>query len=876
MKQGQKLEGAKIKNPVLYRIFNAVFIAVFVLIILLCIFANTNTFAAFRWYWLLLAAAAGVAVVFAISRLWNKLPPFSKTAEVITVCAMLAVLIAAQGFVGYKLRVMPTATWDFGLVFNYASDYVNTGALPDDYFLRCTNNTGVYALFCGFFSLLKVFGISDFTLPSMVLNIFAIDLSILLLYFCGRRLFGTKRAVFLLLCCYFTLPFLLYVPVYYTDTLTLPFPIGVVLLWLRARAHWREGRTRKAYGLFLAATALAAVGSLLKMSVIIVWVAIAIDLAIFLHNKKRFIMLLVGALLATGLVLGGNAGLRNIPMLPKYDYSKGMPLNLWVYMGFKGGGGYNDEAFQLALTKDTKAERQQLINEYLADELYKKGPLGTAQYLGTKLSFTFGDGTYFAASKLDRNPAQPNALHEFVVHTGRYFVPVAYAAFAAEMAMLIWLTIAAVKSFFRKNQALTFVRVAIFGLTLFLLVWETRSRYLINFLPLFLLAAAEAAPMPRRTAVKNRAKQAALAGAAGTALQEEADAEDNPDTQIDENGVPYYYDEDGRPYYLDDDGRPFSYDENGQPYFLEEGEPEYYDHGQLYYVGEGEGDYSFNEDGQPIFVGEGEGEYCYTEEDVLYDEEGRQYAFDENGEAYYIEQGEAEEDAEENKDSETYDAAPVGETTGGFVYDENGQLNLMDADWPPANGEVPLSEEPAGLDVPLFVNGEPVKNAASVKDAFEEDAAEVKAEAAKGLNDTEKDADKGESEELSGADEKNIESASDSVDISGEEKTEAAEEQKPEEQVNLQKTQELDWEDAQSWFGSLAAGAQGAAAQPAPRAEQKEDEASGAEQLNAPQAKPENGTTQQPQPQKQNLLGQDKQTPPEKIDHSSHSIWDMI
>lgn len=37
------------------------------------------------------------------------------------------------------------------------------------------------------------------------------------------------------------------------------------------------------------------------------------------------------------------------------------------------------------------------------------------------------------------------------------------------------------------------VQMAVFGLALFLLIWETRSRYLINFLPLFILMSAHGA-----------------------------------------------------------------------------------------------------------------------------------------------------------------------------------------------------------------------------------------------------------------------------------------------------------------------------------------------------------------------------------------------
>ena len=38
---------------------------------------------------------------------------------------------------------------------------------------------------------------------------------------------------------------------------------------------------------------------------------------------------------------------------------------------------------------------------------------------------------------------------------------------------------------------MTLIRILVFGIALFLLVWETRSRYLFNFTPLFLIVAAQ-------------------------------------------------------------------------------------------------------------------------------------------------------------------------------------------------------------------------------------------------------------------------------------------------------------------------------------------------------------------------------------------------
>ncbi len=41
-----------------------------------------------------------------------------------------------------------------------------------------------------------------------------------------------------------------------------------------------------------------------------------------------------------------------------------------------------------------------------------------------------------------------------------------------------------------KSDSMAYVDLAVFGLALFLMIWETRSRYLFNFIPLMIIMAA--------------------------------------------------------------------------------------------------------------------------------------------------------------------------------------------------------------------------------------------------------------------------------------------------------------------------------------------------------------------------------------------------
>ncbi|MDL2252825.1 hypothetical protein LJC49_01965 [Ruminococcaceae bacterium OttesenSCG-928-I18] len=494
---GRNLLRAQVNTPVLYRIFNIAFAALFFGILALTLFFNTNSFYSFRWYWLLCAAAGGVLITLFVYWLFTLFPDPGKRAERILVPVLLVLFVAVQVVVGWQVRVDTDNSWDYGVVFNYASDYALSGTLPDDYFLYFPNNAALYTILCGFFSLLHLLGIWDFLIPTMVLNIAAITAAVALLYFVCRRLFGVRQGLFLLLACFVTAPFILYAPILYSDTLTLPIPIGIVLLWLKTRTEWRQGRTKGVYIRFLLISLLAAAGALFKVTVLIVWIAVALDLLIFLCGKGRLRLLLAGLALLLVVYLGGSFAVRYSPLLPAYNYAKdGLPASHWVMMGLSGNGGYNDDDYQLVLAQEGRAARSDFVAGEIGSRIAEKGPLGLLQHLGTKLSYTFGDGTYTAAGKLDQSASNPGLLHEVLVHSGEYFGVFAYLTFGLEAALLFWMALAAVRSFRRRNEALTFVRIAVFGLVLFLLLWETRARYLINFLPLFLLLAMEMGPRP--------------------------------------------------------------------------------------------------------------------------------------------------------------------------------------------------------------------------------------------------------------------------------------------------------------------------------------------------------------------------------------------
>ncbi|MDL2324346.1 glycosyltransferase family 39 protein [Ruminococcaceae bacterium OttesenSCG-928-A16] len=477
-------------SPKIYRVFQA-FFAVLLVVVIIAALLNNNAIYAYSPLKAVLCAVVGVGFALGGWLLVQKVPQKWVTAEALVMVVLFILFIAVQLFLGWQLRVLPGVNWDFGQVYSQAEAFVLRGTLPGDYFLLYANNKSLYVMWCAFFSLLKRFGVTNFLLPSMVLNILAIDLALLLLWLCARRLFGKRAGLFSLLLGFSFVPFVLYVPIFYTDTLTLPFPIAVAYLWLIARQKYQAGLYKKATGGFILLSFVAALGSSLKITVLILWLAVMLDVMIGLKGKWRWLMLGCGALVVFGTIGASQLLLFLLPVFPRYNASGGIPYTHWIMMGLKGCGGYNDADYQLMLQQPNLPARKIFAAQEIGKRLKEFGPRGLVAHWFQKLGFTFGDGMYNAPIKLDQQPIQPGFFHNFVVASGPHYKYLAYYSILPHAAMLGFATIGSALAARRKGSNLAFLGVGLFGLIVFLLLWETRSRYLVNYLPIFILCAVQ-------------------------------------------------------------------------------------------------------------------------------------------------------------------------------------------------------------------------------------------------------------------------------------------------------------------------------------------------------------------------------------------------
>ena len=234
-----------------------------------------------------------------------------------------------------------------------------------------------------------------------------------------------------------------------------------------------------------------AFGASLKVSILIMAIAAVIDLFI---SKDEFKNKFVSLILVVAVAFGGFVGFKYVhehsPFLPEYDYNYTIPHSHWVMMGLNGLGGYNDDDYQnITLQYPDKASRQRANIEEIIRRVEEKGVDGMVTHLKNKLSFIFSEGTFGACYKLDRAVVRPNGLHEYIIYLGSRFEILGNFSLGLFLSMLVFIAIGAVNAIRKKDTSATMPSLSLIGIIMFLLMWEARSRYILNFLPIFIILA---------------------------------------------------------------------------------------------------------------------------------------------------------------------------------------------------------------------------------------------------------------------------------------------------------------------------------------------------------------------------------------------------
>ncbi len=462
-----------------------------------CVLLFSGAFAAI-WCWLLLctaasyvqskkisvlAAALGIVLLTVMFLAKRYLRSIWQNEKLWLILSALLFLVMTAGllYFGLSLRVYPG--WDFGAVYEGAVQIAEDGRLSEQsnwYFTTYPNNITVCLLLAGIF---KVFGgVCSYITIGVLLNVTLMAIGFLCFFLLVYRLYGIRTACLGLFICTLFLPFYMHAPIFYTDTFALPFVTGSFLLYQLRR---RDSR------FLIAAAFVLAAGYKIKGSLGVILIALLIH--IWLQKRKpiectkQSLLLLIPFLLVTGFltILPGQLCVLDTTDAQRNEF----PLEHWVAMGLEGSGGYSGDVYWMTASVEGKKEKQAVDRAFIREKLSDYGILGMLRHIKEKALFTWGDGVYFAPEKLKRDPLNESPLHPWVLYDGANYRKTYEYCSAVQLLLLGGILLSVLGNFLKKGRfrEVQAMQLAVFGVFLFLLIWETRSRYLVNFVPVFVL-----------------------------------------------------------------------------------------------------------------------------------------------------------------------------------------------------------------------------------------------------------------------------------------------------------------------------------------------------------------------------------------------------
>lgn len=264
------------------------------------------------------------------------------------------------------------------------------------------------------FSLAARAGVTDFFAVGIVFNSILLTATALVTSLTCRKLRGSIGGVMALVFFALCLPFWFMSAAFYTDSLSLLFPVLFYDFYLLFKEQTsRKGQLLTAFGMAAALT----IGMLIKFTVLIVLAAVVIDALLCLNWKRVCLLVVCCGLLATVSFGTMNAYMYSVHLDRAECEELHTPYLHWVMMGLQNSGQYNAEDYEYTRSYPPE-ERNQACLARIQERIQTLGTLGLARLFLDKAAICFGDGTYALSDFLDDAPAHAVALHQYILYAG--------------------------------------------------------------------------------------------------------------------------------------------------------------------------------------------------------------------------------------------------------------------------------------------------------------------------------------------------------------------------------------------------------------------------------------------------------------------------
>ena len=379
--------------------------------------------------------------------------------------------------------------YDIESVNQGAIEWVETGTFSTyyRYMCECPNNQGPMMFYFIFFKLASFIGITDYYAVAVFIDAVMLSAAMALVsLICLRLTKSFQTAVFALAVFALSAPYWFAAAANYTDVMSMLFP--ALVYWLYLKAYDLRGKQQII--IYLLTGLALAVGSLIKFPVFVMIIALAIDICLRARPKQliKFFVCVFSVFALVMVSFNGYMYSRHLDR--EMAENSRRPYTHWMMMGLKGYGGYNPDDFTFTDTTPPE-ERTEKVNEELVRRIKEHGVTGMINLMSIKSAIDFGDGTYGIADFISIYPAKETALAKWVVYDNEYYGFYSHYATALHIALMLFMLLTsycfALKKRDEKADKLFAPYLAVFGIWLLLMCWESNRRYASNFGPVIVM-----------------------------------------------------------------------------------------------------------------------------------------------------------------------------------------------------------------------------------------------------------------------------------------------------------------------------------------------------------------------------------------------------
>lgn len=403
-----------------------------------------------------------------------------------TICAVVMLFI--QLFIVFFSHYTPVTDAkhlsNISVNFLNGSDNLYEGMESYNYFYleRYSNNWLLFLIETLLYKLsYSIFGTYSYIFQSLLTTI-CIQVAYYFFYKTATLTLDKRKSLIAILIMAFCPYLYAFSPIFYTDTISLPFVIMSIYFAVKAS---KESFGKKCAISLLLCGIFISIGYFLKGNIAVIGVGVLIYLVLKLDFKKAIIFVTALAISFVGVSKAVESTMYSLNVITEERVEEyKFPMSHWLMMGLNGKGGFNEQDFEFTYGISGYDEKNQADTEMIKERLGELKFTGLIKHFEEKLRYTWQQVDF-------QTSWQYKSTRNFI---GKFFrkVPLYYSlCFIFQNVMVALMLCSYFKGIKHSDDEKFIIRISSLGLMIFLLLWETRSRYMLNFLPLYFLMMAD-------------------------------------------------------------------------------------------------------------------------------------------------------------------------------------------------------------------------------------------------------------------------------------------------------------------------------------------------------------------------------------------------